>query len=34
VTDEIVTARVLMRRWQDRDRAPFATLNAERRRRW
>jgi RimJ/RimL family protein N-acetyltransferase len=29
VTDEIVTARILMRRWQDRDRAPFATLNAD-----
>ncbi len=29
MTDEIRTARVLMRRWQDRDRVPFAVMNAD-----
>jgi len=29
VTDEISTARLLMRRWQDRDREPFAAMNAD-----
>lgn len=28
MTDEIHTARLLMRRWRDEDRAPFAAMNA------
>jgi len=29
VTDEISTSRLLLRRWQDSDREPFATMNAD-----
>jgi len=29
MTDEIRTSRLLMRRWQRRDRAPFADINAD-----
>jgi RimJ/RimL family protein N-acetyltransferase len=29
MTEEIVTSRILMRRWQERDRTPFAAMNAD-----